>query len=152
MRWVLFAAVLAAGCDSSKPATESKSKEPAVAKADDPPKRDSPKPAEKKGKAADAPKKDAAEPKKAPEGEKVSLTQARVRLTKLDKAGVKAMLGPPTHTVMGTYNGVNTVVWVYLDQKLVWNDDTEKYYPSITVEFYEVNGAAGGNAIRVGTL
>jgi hypothetical protein len=92
------------------------------------------------------------EPPKKESEVKMKLADARVKILNSNKAGVKMLLGAPDDTRAGKFNGANTVVWIYKNQKVVWNDDTEKYYPVITVAFYDlVGGGDPGNAIQVDT-
>lgn len=81
---------------------------------------------------------------------RLSLADARVKILNSDKAGVKALLGPPDETRMGTFNGVNTVVWVYRRQRVIWDGDAEKYYPLVAVSFYhKIDDSDPGNAVQV---
>ena len=165
MRAVLFAAVLGflVGCGSSAPTTAPETKTVEQVKKPDPPKVE-PKPPEKVEspkkpldpvKKEEPPKKNEEPPKKAesPNPEvKLTLAQARPKILKLNKAETKELLGPPDDTYMGTYNGANTVVWVYKKQRVIWNEDTEKYYPYITVAFYHtVDGKDTYKAVEVKT-
>ncbi len=88
-------------------------------------------------------------PKKEPEV-RLSLAEAKVKILNLNKAGVKALLGKPDATNAGKFNGANTIVWVYDNQRIVWNADTEKYYSGLAVSFYELaDGSDPGSAIEV---